>query len=801
MSFDFQPGDIAPGEGAEKVAAALSRFELVSVRTPDEFSAGFALLDAQFGPTGEIERRETLEKWLAAGSLSRPDAAIHARYHMLLAYDGERLAGVRDCFVTVDPRAGRVVVLLSHSLVLPEWRRTGLAALLRAAPAVLARHDAATDGIANPEIILAAEMEMVEPHDRASVIRYIAYGRAGFRAISPTLLPYAQPDFRDLEALGITEPRPLPFVAMVRPLGVEDRAEIAREHVAAVVHHFQAVHASHCKPEHLAVIRDHALRALAADPRPVLPLITPPRDTAHVAELAPLLKGRVAGCYPAAWWGRDKIGDPDVDLPALIAAWSPEASSPGAKMSSTEVAPPIPGEFEHAAVRTKIPGPRTEELRARHNKYQDARTLHVYQDGRRSLGNYLVDVDGNILLDVYGHIAALPVGYNHPALLAAWREGRFDWAAGFRSALGIAAPPEWVDVIEDGLMSVAPKGLSRVVTVTTGSEAVENALKAAFMRHMKRRRGGAGWSDADLRGTMVNDQPGVNALKVISFEGGFHGRSLGALSATRSKAIHKLDVPAFDWPVVAFPANRWPLDEHAAANQEAESRAIADVADVIRKHPDQIAALIVEPIQGEGGDRHASASFFRELRALCSHNHVAFIVDEVQTGGGATGTFWAHEAWDLPEPPDMVTFSKKMQIGGFFLREEFAPTETYRIFNTYLGDPLRGAQLQVILEIIARDYLIENTRNSGKRLLNGLIELTSRYEGLFSQPRGVGTYAAIDVRDAPTRDAMINALRLSGMEAGGSGDRSIRFRPALVFAARHVDEALEHLDLAAKAAR
>ena len=114
MSFEFQPGDVAAGEGVEKVAAALSRFELVRVRTPDEFSAGFALLDAQFGPTGEIERRETLEKWLAAGSLSRPDAAIHARYHMLLAYDGEQLAGVRDCFVTVDPRVGRVEIGRAH---------------------------------------------------------------------------------------------------------------------------------------------------------------------------------------------------------------------------------------------------------------------------------------------------------------------------------------------------------------------------------------------------------------------------------------------------------------------------------------------------------------------------------------------------------------------------------------------------------------------------------------------------------------------------------------------------------------
>ena len=156
--------------------------------------------------------------------------------------------------------------------------------------------------------------------------------------------------------------------------------------------------------------------------------------------------------------------------------------------------PRIPGEPEHAKVLTAVPGPQTEALRARHQKYQDARTIHVYQDAKRSLGNYMVDVDGNTLLDLYGHIAALPVGYNHPDLLSAWRSGRFDWAAGYRPALGIAPSPEWVDIVENTLSKLAPKGLSRLVTVTTGSEAVENALKAAFIRLAGRKRKGAAFT-------------------------------------------------------------------------------------------------------------------------------------------------------------------------------------------------------------------------------------------------------------------------------------------------------------------
>jgi 4-aminobutyrate aminotransferase/(S)-3-amino-2-methylpropionate transaminase len=458
----------------------------------------------------------------------------------------------------------------------------------------------------------------------------------------------------------------------------------------------------------------------------------------------------------------------------------------------------FPGEPSPASMVTRVPGPRTEELRARHHKHQDARTVHYYQHARRSLGNYAVDVDGNTLLDVYGHIACVPVGYNHPALLEAFRSEKFAWLAGWRPALGVAPPPEWVDLVEGPLMRCAPKGHDRVMTVTTGAEAVENALKAAFAWKMRRRRDGRPWSADDLAAVMKNHQPGVHELKVISFEGAFHGRTLGALSATRSKAIHKLDFPAFDWPVVPFPANRFPLDAHVEENRALEARVLAQIEDVLRAAEGTVAALIVEPIQGEGGDRHASASFFRALRSLLTKYEAAFIVDEVQTALGATGTFWAHEQWHLEEPPDVVTWSKKFQLGGLHLRADFVPTEAYRLFNTFLGDPLRAAQAEVILDVVARDGLIDHTRRTGELLVAGLADLCARYPAVFSQPRGLGTFAAVDVRDAATRDRILDGVRQIGLEAGGSGDRSIRFRPALVFGARHVAEAMERFDHVAK---
>ncbi len=459
----------------------------------------------------------------------------------------------------------------------------------------------------------------------------------------------------------------------------------------------------------------------------------------------------------------------------------------------------IIGEPQGVSVVTAIPGPRTEELRARHGRHQDARTVHVYQDAKRSLGNYLVDVDGNVMLDVYGHIASLPVGYNHPELFAALRSGRLDWAAGYRPALGVAPPAEWVDLVDGPLMGIAPRGLTKLVTVTSGSEAVENAIKAAFIRHARIRRGGAAPSKEELAACMENRQESANSMQVISFEGGFHGRSLGALSLTRSKVIHKLDIPAFPWPKVSFPDVRFPLAEHAAANRASEARSLEELEAALRAGQGRVAAVIVEPIQGEGGDRHASAGFFREIRRLTRACDVAFIVDEVQTGGGATGTFWAHQAWALDDPPDLVTFSKKLQLGGYFSTEEYAAPEAYRIFNTFLGDPFRGAQLEVILEIIEKHQLIARAAATGEHLVRELIEIGERYPDLVSGARGAGTFAAIDARDAATQARLLDALRQRGLEVGGSGTRSLRFRPALVFEARHVGEAIGLLDDACKA--
>ena len=331
--LSIDPADLHPGEGADRPREAAARYTLHPATTWADFDEAWGTLHSYFGPTGEIEREETLRAWFARGSLSEAGAPIRVTYHAVLARDRDgSLAGVRDCFVTVDAAARRAVVLLSHNLVLPDHRRSGLAALLRTVPVTLAREalaqagagpgDGGGEGSHGGEILLVAEMEMVEAKDRASVVRLMSYARAGYRVVPPWILPYAQPDFRDLDALG-EAPKPLPFLALVRHASRLDPWEMPRAHAQAVVEHLFAIHRCHCKLEHLLPLRENALRHLEAFPGESIPLLRPPASPAEVGGLWPLLRVRTLPYYPPAWWWGAPDLDPAQELVDLLTAWNP----------------------------------------------------------------------------------------------------------------------------------------------------------------------------------------------------------------------------------------------------------------------------------------------------------------------------------------------------------------------------------------------------------------------------------------------------------------------------------------------
>jgi hypothetical protein len=306
--FELSKEDLAPEERTDRVQAVLERFRLEDVTEPASFDEGYRLLDAQFGAANELERRDVLERWFELGSLSEGDAPVRACYHMLLVREPDgTIAAVRDAFSAVDLASRRVVALMSHSLVLEPWRRSGLAALLRAAPVVWARQDAAASGVTDPEILLVAEMELVEPQVPESRVRLAAYRRGGFRVVPPPLLPYCQPDFRDVAALGI-DALPIPFLLLVRQVGEEQRTTIAPERAIALLDGLDAIHGPSTSFAQLATIRQHALREVRPG-GPALPLWELPESPQDSARLAPLLRSRLLPLWPEIWWGRPP-GDP-----------------------------------------------------------------------------------------------------------------------------------------------------------------------------------------------------------------------------------------------------------------------------------------------------------------------------------------------------------------------------------------------------------------------------------------------------------------------------------------------------------
>uniref|UniRef100_A0A672FRN1 4-aminobutyrate aminotransferase, mitochondrial n=1 Tax=Salarias fasciatus TaxID=181472 RepID=A0A672FRN1_SALFA len=442
-------------------------------------------------------------------------------------------------------------------------------------------------------------------------------------------------------------------------------------------------------------------------------------------------------------------------------------------------------DYDGPSMKTTVPGPRSQLFVLLLNFVfsQNVGAVNFFCNYEESRGNYLVDVDGNRMLDVYTQISSIPIGYNHPALLKLMTNPNNLSTFVNRPALGILPPENFPDKLTESLLSIAPSGMSRVQTMACGSCSNENAYKAMFIWYRNKERGQSGPSAEDISSCMVNQGPGCPDLSILSFTGAFHGRTLGCLATTHSKVIHKLDVPSFDWPIAPFPRLQYPLEEFSRENAQEEARCLEEVEDLIvkwRQKGKPVAGIVIEPIQAEGGDNHASADFFIRLRRIAAKHGCAFHVDEVQTGGGCTGKFWAHEHWGSDDPADIVSFSKKLLTGGYYHKEP------YRIFNTWMGDPSKNLFLCEVLNVIRRENLLEEVARSGKALINGLYELQAQYPGLLSRARGQGTFCAIDVRDDATRDKILVKTRDKGVILGGCGDRSIRFRPALVFKEYHV---------------
>jgi L-lysine 6-transaminase len=403
---------------------------------------------------------------------------------------------------------------------------------------------------------------------------------------------------------------------------------------------------------------------------------------------------------------------------------------------------------------------------------------HLLIDGYRlvldvesSHGSWLVDArDGREFLDLYSHFASAPLGANPPGIVD---------DPVFMALLGEVAVSKpansdmysvhLAEFVETFARVLGDPALPHLFFVEGGALAVENALKAAF-DWKSRRNEAAGRSRA--LGT-----------KVLHLTRAFHGRSGYTMSLTNTDPAKTDRFPAFDWPRIDVPAITFPLEDHLAGLEAAEARALAQARAAFEAVPHDIACFIAEPIQGEGGDNHLRPEFLQAMQGLCQRYDALFVLDEVQTGVGLTGTPWAYQQLGLE--PDIVAFGKKVQLGGIMAgrRIDEVPDNVFRVSSrinsTWGGGLVDMVRSRRILEIIEGDGLFEHAAKAGGYFHTELLGLLDRHPGLVTNVRGRGLMCAIDLPDPELRGQAVAALREASVLVLACGERSIRFRPAL----------------------
>ncbi|MBD0292039.1 MAG: L-lysine 6-transaminase [Jiangellaceae bacterium] len=404
-------------------------------------------------------------------------------------------------------------------------------------------------------------------------------------------------------------------------------------------------------------------------------------------------------------------------------------------------------------------------------------------DTRASRGSWVVDArDGQRYLDMYTFFASAPLGCNHPGIVddPAFMALLAEVAAN-KPANSDIYSVHYAEFVETFERVLGDPRLPHLFFVEGGALAVENALKAAF--------------DWKSRHNEAHGRPAELGTRVMHLTRAFHGRSGYTMSLTNTEPVKTDRYPKFDWPRIDVPAVRFPVDLDEV--RAAEERALAQAREAFTRYPHDIAAFIAEPIQGEGGDNHLRAEFLQAMQKLTDEHDALFIVDEVQSGAGTTGTPWAYQQLGLS--PDIVAFSKKVQLGGVMAggRVDEVADNVFmvpgRINSTWGGGLTDMVRSRRILEIVEREGLIEQAGPKGDTLLADLRELAQTHPTLLSNVRGRGLMIAFDLSDPDTRDTVLRYLREDEhVLALGSGERSVRFRPAL-------SVTVEELQLAAAA--
>ena len=430
----------------------------------------------------------------------------------------------------------------------------------------------------------------------------------------------------------------------------------------------------------------------------------------------------------------------------------------------------------------------SKNVRATLGKHILADGYEPVMDMEKSHGSWLVDErDGSEYLDMFSMFASGAVGYNHPDIQAG--KDRLTAAALYKPTLSDIYNIQYAEFVEKFSNTAIPEYLPHAFFIEGGALGVENALKVAF--------------DWKVRKNMEKGK-GEKGGKIIHFKHAFHGRTGYTLSLTNTSDPRKtMYFPKFDWPRIDIPKLSFPITDIVLQEVEKNERiAIDQIKTALANNKDDIAALIIEPIQGEGGDNHFRDEFFVALRQLCDENEMLFIMDEVQTGIGITGKWWAHQHFSVK--PDIISFGKKTQVCGLLAGprveevENNVFSESSRINSTFGGNLADMVRFHIILEIMEKENLPENAKNMGDFLLGELGNLAEEFPAYVTNPRGLGLFAAFDLPSQTERDKVIGGLMKNKLLMLPSGDNAIRFRPHLNVTKEDLTTSLEIINATIK---
>ena len=393
---------------------------------------------------------------------------------------------------------------------------------------------------------------------------------------------------------------------------------------------------------------------------------------------------------------------------------------------------------------------------------------------------------GRYVLDCFSFFATAPLGCNHPKLTSPDFIRKLGEVAVNKPTNSDIYTTEMAEFVDSFAKHAVPNYFQHLFFVSGGALAIENALKTAF--------------DWKIRKNIEKGKNEKLGTQVIYFKEAFHGRTGYTLTMTNTFNLNKIKYfPKFNWPRITNPKMRFPLNnENIKHVKELEKQAVSEIEKAVAENPDDIAALIIEPIQGEGGDNHFRKEFFHELRKICDEHEIMFVLDEVQTGIGLTGRMWAHEHFNFQ--PDILAFGKKTQVCGIMAGgrvdeiKDNVFSVSSRLNSTWGGNLVDMIRCQKYLEVIDEEKLIKNAAEQGEHLLSGLEEIAQKYPNKISNARGLGLMCAFDLSTPEERDELKNKLYANDLLVLSCGATTIRFRPPLIISSEEIDEAIEIVD-------